>query len=195
MVKTIFNIENDEHNTEVNARKVLLVDGKGRAVTDRFNPALITMTIEHYHIHEGNYFQASLYFTLGNSAIKYCQLKTGDKAIHLKHKELVDGTSSLLCELIENPNLTDGTVVIPIYNMNRITTKVTEVQLFDSPTSISGGTLLETDYIAGSNQSVGERRQSDEEWILKRNANYVFKLTNLSNSTNKIESKLRWYEL
>ena len=183
------------------SQKTQIVDGDGNvAVVDLINKAQVYMDWEHHAIHEGIAFNLNVYSTVAFGTPKYCQFKTGSKYVHLKEKTIVDGSDTLLCQFIEAPTVTDGTTLVPTYNRNRNSSTTSVMVIYSDPTNISGGTILEYDYIFGADNALGGAQVSSPgafmnlEWVLKPNTTYIYKLENLGDGTATFLSKLMWYE-
>lgn len=161
---------------------------------DQINGTSVTMDWEHHAVHEGIAYDLNIYSTVTNGTPKYCQFKTGAGYIHLKQKVIVNGTDTLLCQFIEAPTVTDGTTTATVNNRNRNSANTTTMTVYTNPTAVSGGTILEYDYLSGTNQSAAAPAGSTLEWILKPNTSYVYKLENATAGTATFLSKLLWYE-
>lgn len=166
---------------------------------DSINSVLAFMDWEHMAVHKGLTFHLSIYSTVTAGVPKYCEFRTGAKYIHLKQKNHRDGSDSTLCSFIEAPVIgTPGTLEVPSYNRNRNSNTVSSMKVYSNPNSITGGTILDYDYLFASttNQSASSAVPSEDrfEWVLKPNTSYIFKLENLGDGDATFVAKLNWYE-
>jgi len=182
-------------NQTNNTQLVKLRTENGDVLSDDFTDAIVTIESEHRKIHQGNAYRTASYFPIGANEIKYFQFKTWAKSIHFKQITLIDWMSSFLCEMLESPTVTDWTVTMPIYNANRNSVNVSTVTIYSDPTGVSGGEVINIEYLPASNQSPTASGWNSIEYVLKSNASYVFRLTNLSNSAWNLLNKCFWYEI
>lgn len=183
------------------AQKAKLTDENGTAAEfDSINNAIVFMEWEHRSIHKGLAYNLNVYSTVTAGTPKYCQFKTGVGYIHLKQKTIVDGADILLCSFIEAPTVTNGSTVVPNYNRNRNSSNISTMVVYSDPTGISGGTILEYDYLFGADNALGGAQAASTpsemslEWVLKPNTSYIYKLENLGDGTATFLAKLMWYE-
>jgi hypothetical protein len=157
---------------------------------------LITIETEHARIHDGQAYRVAIFWDLAASAKTYFQMKVWAKAIHLKEKKLIDGQNRVVCKLYEAPTVVDGNIVILALNANRNSTNTSSTQVFwytVQPTP-TGGTVLDIEYLPGTNQSAAGASVANIEYILKPNTTYLFEAENLDSQTTKMLSKCFWYE-
>ncbi len=164
----------------------------------RTNPALSS---EHAHIHRGEAFGMVFSTDLQHSTSELIQLKTGDKYVHLKDRLYSVEKGEWLLSLWEEPSsLTDGVTPISVHNKNRNSDVVSSVELFSGALNLIGGTMINEMYF-----NPGDRAQSDgaqtgndeEEWVLKPNSVYVFKMERLpatGSTALSIYTRWFWYE-
>ena len=83
------------------------------------------------------------------------------------------------------------------HNRNRFSSNVSSIVVTSSPTlGTDDGTQLATAVIPGGTggNATGGISGSFEEWILKTNESYLFRLTNISGNTKAVMLQLDWYE-
>lgn|SRR5574341_51811 len=149
------------------------------------------------HMYNGELFSLQIIVTIAPGAISYLQAKTGSNLFHTITREHVfDGGGPFLIEVIENPTLTDGTVPLFATNMNRNSTKTHTMQFLGNPTGISGGVLLDTLYMpaVGSGNNKTGLGGEENERNLKRNTNYLLKVTNNGSQTSTLWTRLTFFE-
>lgn len=191
----VINPATSDNQTNWTQKSKIVDEDWNIAIIDEFSQSLVNMNQEHHVIRIGNAYSMDVYSTVVNWTPKYCQFKTGAKYIHLKEKWIVNGTDTLLCTLFEAPTVTDWTTPIVPLNKNRNSTNTSSMTIYSNPTAISGGTIMEYDYLSGAVMSSALMQRSTNEWILKPNTNYVYKLECLSVWTATFLSKLFWYEV
>lgn len=113
------------------------------------------------------------------------QLKTnGDKITHLMGLTVNSNSEDISLEFIESPTITDGTTPIALNNLNRRSSKTADAQIFNNPTSVSGGSVIDKSVGYGdtatgsklSSSSASTNKFTEE--LLKRNTDYAFRVIN-----------------
>jgi len=129
--------------------KVKITDGSYIAGVDPLG-YLIAIEIEHYKVHEGNFYTVSDYDNdVDTASPKYWHIKThaGDVRVHIRIQVATD-TGGLL-ELFENPTTTgDGTPLTP-YNNDRNSGNTSVISFYYDPTVSADGTRIEVTRIGG----------------------------------------------
>lgn len=156
-------------------------------------------TISNYHAatHKGLAYKAQVAnVALGAGASLYFEIITPntDMVAHLKAIQAYSDAGKLTIEMIEAPTITDGTTPIVLLNRNRNSINTSDLTMYSDPSGISGGTELENlPFVATGPQSTAFV-QFDDEWMAKRNAVTLIKITNDDSSAANVWSKLFWYE-
>lgn len=161
---------------------------------------LVVVDAFHHLIHEGKAFVYPNYDNdIDIASPKYFRIVTGaNKEVHFDFSctLLAAGTISLA----ESPTTSgNGTnVSAAIINLNRRSSNTPEVTIFEDPTVTGQGIQIGLWRIgtAGgfANSSVGGQGSNRQEYILKPNTVYLFKiLTTADNNQSWLE--FRWYEL
>ena len=160
--------------------------------TDGVTNSKVVITHEHHEIHEGQTFLISGQTTLGLGATYSILLTTPDTNKHCHLVGHVRATGEANVALYENPTGAVAGAAITAYNKNRNSadTNTTTANVLTSVTT--PGTLLETQYF-GSGQNVGGEGRATEEWVLKKNEEYILRVTSTS-AGNDISFVLAWYE-
>jgi hypothetical protein len=180
--------------------RFLKEDNSVTNIIERVTGGVKQIDTDHKYIHEGAFFSASIKFTLTPGSIKYIGLETPpDLYIHYRNERVVSSGDKVTIELIEAPAFTRSASLIIGYNHKRIgTPPAATVVLCDTPTAISGGTTINQSFIGGGTGQ-GQARSGEDvtaanEYILKRNAKYLIKITNGSSANNIIQVNPLWYE-
>lgn len=181
---------------------VKVTDGINFLNIDTAAYSLSTIDTSHRKIHLGDSFVINSYITIAAGATVFYQLKTNNvKLIHAKPPIFQTDGPKIYFEFLENPIVTDGTIQLPIYNRNRNSNTLSQLQIFSNPTNISGGNIVDIVYLGGGSggvgvtaTSTGSNYNADDELILKTNTNYVGKMINNYTETSRILSKFIWYE-
>lgn len=163
---------------------------------DRVTNGVSTITTDHAQIHKKRAYSFSYPYTAplildGGQTISI-QFKTPQRdvsIVHWKHITLYSNGNNVMIQLIENPQLTNGTNTIVSHNRSRPRVKKqSDAQIFSNPVGVTGGEILETFYILGAADSQGQGNSRvtstgdninlDVEWVLDTDTNYVIRVTN-----------------
>lgn len=108
---------------------------------------------------------------------------------------LAIGAEGLL-ELFLAPATTDDGTPLAVLNVNRNSTNTALLAVFDAPTVSDPGTPIFQAYIPGGGgpQSAGAEGGNFERLRLKPGEEYLVRVTNLDNNTQKASLGLNWYE-
>lgn len=143
----------------------------------------------------GSVFHVAAYFSVASLATAYFQIKTDSRDAVVLHYNLVTDLQPVRFKAIEAPTVTDGTVAVPAFNVNRQSALTSTVLLYSNPTSISGGTTL-VDWVvpSGENKQGGSVASTDI-WTLKQDTSYVMSVNNTGNNTTNATFSLTWLEI
>lgn len=158
--------------------------------------ALITITVEHSKIHQGEGWEVSVETgNISSGASYYVLFKTSaGYRPHLRSYEITATDSPITIRLFEGSTVSADGTAVTARNRNRNQSDNNGVSVFYQPTVTAEGTRLETDYIAsGGNKIGGNAGSFYEEWILKPSTNYLIKITNGSNNTVEAFFNAFWY--
>lgn len=149
------------------------------------------------HLFDGELYLITSIRSIGAGATVYIQGKFGSRLFHtISRSHNFEGGGPFTVDLIETPTLTDGTTSFTAANMNRMSTKTHQAQFFSDPTSVSGGTVIETLLLpaagVGSNTS-GAGSAVGAERILKQNTDYIIRIVN-SGSASSFYTSILFYE-
>jgi len=165
---------------------------------DNISNTLNTIAVEHANIHQGILFSVLHKETIAAGAVFYIQIKTGSKTVHFKPTNISTDADKFVIEFIENPTLTDGTTPAVLINRNRISNNLPESVFYSDPTNVSGGTKIDEFYLGGSvgfKDVGGDIIAGVNEFILKPNTNYVYKITNEGTANGIIMLRMFFYEM
>lgn len=171
----MINEEDEVHN---------IVDGYG---------SLKTIGIENTAVHDGISWTYSGTASLASSAVVYFLGRTGDITAHLSGFQIDSDAAPILVEFFEAPTVTSTGAAQTAINRNRQITATPEMQVFAGATVSADGTKLLTSKIQGTQKTVSGQSLPGE-WLLKKNTDYVFKITNQSNQTANISAGFNWLE-
>jgi len=167
---------------------------------DAIDDAVTTILAEHRMVHKGRLFSTFIKTSIDADASYYVGIQTGTKIPHLKQAWISTDAEKITIELIEGATFTDGDAV-PVFNRNRNSDETPEVTVAKGVSSVSGGMVIDTDYIGGGASggpfamALGSEVAGVTEWNLKPNENYVLKFSNKGASTATVLVKLIWYEV
>ena len=178
-------------------------------VCDEMTNSLITISYEHHEIHEGDSFVVSIVDTTMASAetlVLAFKTPAGTKRAHLIYE--YSTLTGAHCELIEGPTWDQGSgAAVTITNRLRAASPASSIllenrgqvtftasdEMISNPTTLSGGTVIDTNYSFGSNKLPESSRRGQHEFILKPDSTYAIRFTSDA-SSNKGQIIVDWYE-
>jgi len=182
-----------------NLYPVSLSDEVLSGAVERVTDSLKSITTDHGYIHEGLLFEAGHKFTMAAGTVAYLRLKTSaTKYTHYRNEKISTSGDKLTVELFEAPTITAaGTAIVPV-NHNRLCGIASHTTVTHTPTVTGVGTPLYASYLGGGTGQ-GQARSGDviteqNEWVLKRDTEYLIRLTNGSSAENIVQINPIWYE-
>jgi len=154
-------------------------------------------TFEHHELHEADLFRAHLLKDIPNGLNFDIGIITDDeeatlKEVHFRFAVGVEGEALVsFYELVSS--FSGGTPVLA-HCANRVVANTAFTTFLADPTVTLGTPVLLMQDHLGSGHQVGGSVKSDNEWILKRNANYLIRITNLTALDNYVDAELVFYE-
>lgn len=169
---------------------------------DFLTNSLKIMDNDHNYIHEGKLFTYNEKFDLATTATKIFAFTTpnGDLDIHYRPAIIESSADKVYVEFIEAPTISAAGTnkLTSVFNMNRKSSRTTSMQTFASGSSITGGTVIKTNFIGGGTNVGGNVSGGsigvENEIVLKQNTIYAVRVTNGSSNTNTIHIQLQGYE-
>lgn len=158
---------------------------------------------DHHQIHEGETWRWSVYTaSLGLNANKdvrfkvpYITIPLGSNPVILCPHFRFEIISSDLAyiQFYEAPTITvSGTQRTPL-NLERNGLYTPKLQIFEDPTNTALGTLIWQGLLTATKSSGGGIEGSQNEFVLKNNTEYLYRVTSLA-SNNRIMERFVWYE-
>lgn len=171
------------------------------AVVENITGGMKNISTDHALIHGGQAFTAVNKFTVANAASAYLEIIVPAGAyVHFKPISMQSDGPKITIQLIEAPTITTGSTAVTPVNRRRIGTPTASLlTVKNNPTAVSGGTILDQDYIgggtgAGGSTTSGGNAANDNEWVLKPATTYVIKVSNGGTAPSDINVKTFWYE-
>ncbi len=190
------------NKTTVRSARVL--DGRDQSLIpplsldteDGIANSIRVMLTTHANVHAGDLYSAHHEEVgVAQNGTLLMQFDTGAKYTHFKRFEVYTDKEDARFEILEDPNLTDGTSEIRRVNRNRTSSNVSTITIYSDPTSITGGFKLEDIRFGSGDKKAGsDSRSNDLELILALNTTYLIRLTNLGSQAAILYTKLFWYE-
>lgn len=176
-------------------RTVFLADKYGNdidSIVDGNTNAIKVISYEHHEIHEGESFTIDYSVDLANGASMDVQLTTPDttKWAHMIYTVYTEAEAEF--NLYEAPTTSAGTAMTE-HNRNRNSSTAAGVVAVHTPSVSNTGTLIRTKHFGTAKTAGGQLHETDE-WILKQNTKYLFRLTNATTSANYCTLLINWYE-
>jgi len=170
-----------------------------------FKGALVTVDVAHHEIHCGDSYECSHVADLGNGGVLDVLvvvpnegvtggepgLQQDVKQYHMKARVVGEFEASV--NFYEGVTVSDNGTGINVYNRNRNASDYQDfLGVYHTPTVTDTGTLLETNRI-GSARTYGGAATRQDEWILRDNTIYLFRITNNVTTDNYIDIHIDYY--
>lgn len=99
--------------------------------------------------------------------------------------------------LFEGPTVTSAGTGMTAVNRHRISTNISTLSLFHTPSTSSDGVLLGRAFVPGGTvgNSVGGSGDIPEEWVLNNDTDYLFRVTNNAGNAKTTQGIMTWYEV
>lgn len=171
--------------------------GSQPLLTDNLTGALVAVENEHHEIHEGETFQVSYKSPdaspIADDGTVIFVLTTTTKTAHLVFD--ASGGGDFEGEFREDVTVAAGTSMTP-QNKNRTFPNNNTATVVRDPTVSNAGVLLETAFIPGGTGPLagGGIGSGRSEWILKKGAKYMLRITNRAGNNQPMSLRAEWYE-
>jgi hypothetical protein len=170
-------------------------------VWDRDHKGIATFGHLSKQVALGNTFLFDQRFTLENSApdnVQIIHVKTGSKELHLTSFIVTPESELFTSELMSNPDITDGSTEIEVFNANHASENTSEVVVYtDSTLNADGDVFEEVDMFGetgvGQNRR-GDRYNSGLDYIFAPNSDYVIRIVNNGGGQADVHIAFRWHE-
>lgn len=172
-------------------------DSNGNEIFTHSNPATVIES-DHRQIHKSNHFTVSKIFSsVASGSYALVRVKPGATyALHLVFNISTNSEMATL-EILENCTFTNNGTALTAYNNDRSSSQASTATLNHTPTINSAGTTIYTSFF-GSSAFVASKScnlfSSRQEWILKPNTEYCFRIQNNGVAAQDIGIELMWYE-
>lgn len=165
----------------------------GWVYLDRLSQGVVTTAFDHHKDHDGKAFVVTGQVTLNNNGTVDLMVVTPDSSewAHMLHLFRSTGEANLA--ITHTPTVTNVGTLLEYANRNQNSANVAATLVYQDPTLSAIGTALP--YVAhfGSGQKEGGEERGNDEFVLKRDTTYVYRVTSEANG-NDISWKMRWYE-
>lgn len=193
--------ENPNGQYQARSAKVLTPAGSIVNPVEEVTGGYKSITTDHAAIHGGIAFTVAHKFTIAAAGSAYLEFIVPAGAyVHFKPVAMQTDAPKVLVQVIEAPTVTPGTTGKTPMNRRRIgTPTVSVVTVHTDPTGVSGGTVIDQDYIgggtgAGGSSVSGGMGINENEWVLNPATTYLVKVTNGGSGSADVNIKLFWYE-
>ena len=154
---------------------------------------------DHAYIHSGKLFESFVKTTIAAGGTYTIAIKTPlTKELHYRPSTISPSADQLTVGLLESGTYTGGTN-IPVTNHKR-TGGATETQAVKGGvTIVTAGTVLAQVWLPGTT-GMGQTRSGSSfggatnEWVLKKDTIYLYRITNGSTVSNNVQVNFFWYE-
>lgn len=141
---------------------------------------------------KGYVYTVSQYFSISNNGNVYFSFLTGPTGAQFNFWNFSSSTSNVLASLIEGATIVTTGSPIPAYNMDhRYPDDYTAV--LKAATSITGGTVVLSEFVGGSNQAAGGMT-SNKVVTLEPNTEYGFRFQDVGGNGTNCHIQIGWVE-
>lgn len=170
--------------------------------TDPISDVPVYIDYDHHQIHEGETFRWSNYATVGNGTSKDFRLSVPNITVpsgvpvvarmpHFRFEVVSSDSTDIF--IYETPTFSgSGTLGTPVA-LERNGTYSAQLAIYSDPTAGTVGNLIWRGMLTTTKNSGGGINISENEFILKNNTEYLFRVTSGANG-NKILTRFVWYE-
>jgi hypothetical protein len=130
-------------------------------------------------------WQVTFSASLAGNQTTYLQIKTGSASPLISSYFVQSSAEPLKVTALESPTVTDGTVAVTPYNLNRTSTAAPTTLFYSNPTSISSGSPIAVDIVTAG-KGAGASAESHGAWKLKPSTSYVWKIEQLTNQATEV---------
>lgn len=172
-------------------------DSTKAAKLDTIAQILVGIDAVHHEIHEGDNYAIHVHDDLANNEaldIVIRAMNDNAKRMHVVFEAEVEAECEF--EVFEDPTYVQGSgAAVTAVNRERNSSNTTDAQNIEvNPTITNPGTLLFAT-MAGSGKKIGGRARGLEEIVLKQDASYIFRITNVSGGGDIwVSPQISWYE-
>lgn len=141
---------------------------------------------------DGYIYAVSRYLPIANNGTAIFSFTTGDTGAQFEFWEFSSSSSSVLASLVEGATIVTAGSAISGYNLNRNESDAYEAVLQEA-TSMTGGTVVYTDYVGASNQATGGAANSMP-MTLEPNTQYGFRFVDVGGNGTDLHINIGWAE-
>jgi len=162
---------------------------------DGITDATIVIPYEHHEVHDGCMFRVGRTINaLANGASQHIVIKTPDSTTyaHWGSETLTDVACQI--HLYEDSVVVSSLNPVTTYNKNRTSSALSTVSVYTASSVSTLGTDIMQKWM-GTGKIAGGEAGTAQEWILKPNSYYTFKIINKAGSGTLSGSwRFLWYE-
>lgn len=167
--------------------------GKHILEIDQHTHTLQSIDYAYHQIYEGNAYVMTRAVDVANGLSTDILLVTGNTDLHVHlNATVISESEASFCLYEDTTTSNDGTTVTA-YNRNRLSSNLPVTITKHTPTVTGVGTCIWTKHW-GSGKDAGAEVRSENEFILKRSAKYLLRVTNATTNNNYISFLLNYYE-
>lgn len=105
-----------------------------------------------------------------------------------------DSEAEISYEVFRSPTVSANGTLLPIYNRDENSSIVASSVLYHTPTITATGSAKIFDWHLGGGKASGGGDRGASERIMKRNTAYLFRIRNMTSSSNYCAMRFDWYE-
>lgn len=165
---------------------------------DRITDSLISIAVLHANTHRGIVFTLTSKIELAASQIIYFVGITKENVIHFNQHSFSASEGDIDIFLLEDVTYTEDTGS-PLVgkNRNRLSPRDSTLEIFGGGTVTDDGlelNLLGFPKAGAATPTRIAQSAADEEWVLKRDSVYAFKMVNNEATAKTLYGRMTWYE-
>lgn len=162
---------------------------------DPISGSRISIRHTHEEIHEGKTYSASHFLSIPATATQDYLVITPNTAIrcHMMARIWVDGNGITISEY-EGATVSANGTSVTAFNKDRNSANAATAAIYRGPTVTGTGTAIRSFHL-GAGRDAGTTDRAAEEWVLKQNTIYLFRIVADAAQAANFSVEFEWYEI
>jgi len=161
---------------------------------DASTNSLQTVSYAHHEIHSGSSFFTGNHVALGNGDTYDILIVTPNTTTYSHLIFTVTVSAEATFDFYEAVTATGNGTELDMFSRNRQKDTTPGTTFYHTPTGLGALTTVLGEGILGNGKGVGGGIRDAEEFILKPNTKYLFRMANEVAGTNEYDWQFNWYE-
>ena len=164
--------------------------------TDLSTDSLLTIDYPHHEIHSGSSFTYSDTHEIAKNGVIEHLIITPNTTKQAHFTISIGSTGGKVkFEVFEDTITSNDGDIEPLFNRNRNSVKSPTTILYENPVLVNDGTrIIQQTFGIKDKKSSGGGGRGTNEWILKQNTKYLFRVEELNVAATAINLQFDWYE-